>query len=671
VHRQIISTDLRVVGCRIFPQFRCCLCVLGSVFLLGIGLKSNAQVIWDGSAGDGLWSTSANWDSGSIPVSTDMVQFDADDFAAGTTSISLDGANRDIDSIVFNVATTVGGFDFTSDQVRIGSGGLTNSDNQEQRFQKIYLSANQTWDITGGIRIDSVLTHRRDLTINGSGVLDIVGRLQLAGSRTLTYNSTGGATIDDVRLNGAKLTFAGTGDIDIQNTLINWSGDREFENSSTGIVTINNVDLSDDATDRTLTMSGTGTTTVNGVVSNGSTSTAGNLIKSGSGNLVLAGANTFDGTITISEGTLTLEHAIGLGSTTGGTAITSGATLSFTNGIAVGAEAISNAGTVVNTSGTNSYSGATNINGGTIIAAHTNALGIAAGSTAVATGATLEIQGNTTIASESLAITGTGRLRNTTDANTYGGTISGTGVVTVDGGTLTLSGNNTYSGATSVNTGTLVAASATALGTNAAGTTVATGATLELQGGITIASEALTVTGTGKLYNATGTNTYGGALGGTGGVTVDGGELSLTTTNTYSGGTTINSGTLTLGGSSILNTATDVTIGALGTFNLAGYSQRVGDISATGGATIDFGSSAGANDFVFDTYNAPGSGILVISNWDDANDQFASTVASQDVSTIYLSGFGVAQLDTGTTSIMGVNAYLINRHHPWFQRMGW
>ena len=78
-------------------------------------------------------------------------------------------------------------------------------------MQNIYLNANQTWGISGGIRIDSVLTHRRDLTIDGSGILDIRGRLQLAGSRTLTYNSTGGATIDDIRLNGPKLTLAGTG----------------------------------------------------------------------------------------------------------------------------------------------------------------------------------------------------------------------------------------------------------------------------------------------------------------------------------------------------------------------------------------------------------------------------------------------------------------------------
>lgn len=587
-----------------------------------------AQVVWDGSAADGLWSTVANWDTGSLPTNTDTVQFDADDFAAGTTSISLDGSNREVAGVVFNAATTVGDFDFTSNQVRIGADGLINNDDQQQRFNVIFLNDNQTWSLSGDIRIDNALIHRRDLTINGTGVLDIQGRLQLGGSRTLTYNSTGGGTIDDVRLNGNRLTLEGTGDIDIQNTLYNWSSDREFENNSSGTITVNNIDLSNDAVDRTLTMSGTATTTVNGVIANGSTSTAGNLIKGGSGNLILAGANTYDGTTTISAGTLTLQNSTGLGTVSGSTSISSGATLSLTNGIAVGVETITNDGTLANTSGTNSYAGSmsgsgslvvttgqltisgdnaytgtTSVNGGTLVASHANALGTTAAGTTVATGATLELQGDTTIASEALTVTGTGRLRNTTDTNTYGGTIGGSGVVTVDGGTLTLSGDNSYTGATSVNSGTLVAGHANALGTNAAGTTVSTGATLELQGGVNIASEALTVTGSGKLYNATGSNTYGGAIGGSGGVTVDGGELTLAASNSYTGDTVINAGILTLGGDSRLAASNNVSIGESGTLNLNGYSQRIGDLTSLGnGALIDFGSATGLNEFVFDTY---------------------------------------------------------------------
>ena len=57
-------------------------------------------------------------------MSTDTVQFDADDFAAGTTAISLDGANRDVEAVVCNAAAVAGEFGFTSNQVRIGAGGV-------------------------------------------------------------------------------------------------------------------------------------------------------------------------------------------------------------------------------------------------------------------------------------------------------------------------------------------------------------------------------------------------------------------------------------------------------------------------------------------------------------------------------------------------------------------
>jgi autotransporter-associated beta strand protein len=54
-----------------------------------------------------------------------------------------------------------------------------------------------------------------------------------------------------------------------------------------------------------LTFSGTGNTTVTGVIAIGTA----NLIKSGSGNLTLSGANTYNGSTTVSSGTLKLGVA--------------------------------------------------------------------------------------------------------------------------------------------------------------------------------------------------------------------------------------------------------------------------------------------------------------------------------------------------------------------------
>ena len=63
----------------------------------------------------------------------------------------------------------------------------------------------------------------------------------------------------------------------------------------------------------------------------------------------------------------------------------------------------------------------------------------------------------------------------------------------------------------------------------------------------------------------------------------------------------------------------------------------------SGGATLDFGASAGANTFLFGTYTAPASGVLVVNNWQSGTDTLASTIGPQTVSSIYFSGIGAAQ----------------------------
>lgn len=572
---------------------------------------------------------------GTVVVGTNAA-FGTGDLLLNGNGVTLDngGNNRTIDVATRmnnnTVLTGSGGFSFTNTFTASGNNKtLTVNSGGANSLNDVVLSYNGNArtlivDGTGNLSIGGIVadgaTAGGGLTMQGSGQLNLTGANTYTGATTLTSGTvqvgndtafgTGAVQYGTVTLQGdgtarslantgtlaGNLTIAGSSDLTLSGPLT-LTGNRTLTVSNSGATTLGDIALSDGATNRTLTANVANNATIGGVISNGGTSTAGALTKTGAGTLTLAGANTYDGATTVSAGTLVAANAGALGTTTSGTT--------------------------------------------------------------VATGATLELQGNSTITGEALTVTGTGRLYNATGSNAFGGDVSGTGVVTVDGGTLALTGNNSYDGATTVNGGTLVAGSANALGSTAAGTTVASGATLELQGNTTIASEALTVTGTGRLHNATGTNTYGGAISGTGGVTVDGGQLTLTTANSYSGATTVNSGTLTLGGDSILNTATDVTLGALGTFDLAGHSQRVGNLAASGGAALDFGASLGANDFVFGTYTAPGSGVLVISNWENGVDRLASTLAGQDVSTIYFSGLGEAQEATSTTSLLGTNAYLL------------
>src|SRR5690606_38707595 len=80
----------------------------------------------------------------------------------------------------------------------------------------------------------------------------------------------------------------------------------------------------------------------------------GSLHKTGSGSLTLSGANSFDGEVRISAGTLIAGSASALGTTNGTTTILSDARLDL-NGLSLGAETIiaqgnglGNAGAIVN-----------------------------------------------------------------------------------------------------------------------------------------------------------------------------------------------------------------------------------------------------------------------------------------------------------------------------------
>jgi autotransporter-associated beta strand protein len=292
--------------------------------------------------------------------------------------------------------------------------------------------------------------------------------------------------------------------------------------------------------------------------------------------------------------------------------------------------------------------------------------------------------------------------------STLSGIISGTGGLTKnDSGTFTLSGANTYSGNTTLNAGVLNANSSTAVGN---GTVTLAGGTLGSTNGSSISNaltlsansglSGLTTTGamtqtansTLVLSSATqsgnvalsnsgtnrtlttqvdaGTSTISGIIsnGGTatsGNLTKTGsGELILSGANTYTGTTTISNGTLTIGAAGALADTSSLNIGSSGTLNLNTFSEKVGPLAATGGATIDFGTTGSANNFVFGNYTPPASGVLVINNFESGVDKLASTqagISTANLGTIYISGIGVVTSEAGALSAIGSlgNAYLL------------
>jgi autotransporter-associated beta strand protein len=353
----------------------------------------------------------------------------------------------------------------------------------------ITLTGNGTINVanTKTVTYDGVLTGTGQFTKDGNGVLDLGG--------TNTY--TGATNIDDGELNvtGALAATAvtvasgATYDSDTTDTIGSIAG--------AGSIEIN--------TGTTLTVGGNDTDTeFSGVISGD-----GNLTKEGSGTLTLSGTNTNTGTLTVNEGGLTLDQA----ETNTGTVLhddsnltlnagaitvsdTSETVYQFTyNGGTVTGQIISTAGysyfvdtgltttiasilygdvgvtktgngTLVLTQ-TNTYTGTTTINGGTIrISADRNLGAVPAEATAshiilnggtISTTTTFELNSNRGI--ELGSSHGTITVADSTTL-TYDGIIADasgeSNNFTKDGnGTLDLGGTNTYTGTTTISAGTL------------------------------------------------------------------------------------------------------------------------------------------------------------------------------------------------------------------------
>ncbi len=194
------------------------------------------------------------------------------------------------------------------------------------------------------------------------------------------------------------------------------------------------------------------------------------------------------------------------------------------------ANLVKNGTGLVMLTGNNSYNGSTTINDGSLLVTGNNAkLPTATAVNITASGASLDISGvtqtTTTIGSLAGVSGSTVRIGSQqltvgdSSSTTFNGTIMGTtGTVTKAGnGVFTLGGTNTYTGATSVSSGTLVVGNGTS-GSLASGSavTVANGAILAGNAG-TIAG-ATSISGGGRLApgngttNSIGTETFTGTL---------------------------------------------------------------------------------------------------------------------------------------------------------------
>ncbi len=230
------------------------------------------------------------------------------------------------------------------------------------------------------------------------------------------------------------------------------AGNQSWTATSGAINFNGNVNLGAGANSYTLTVNGASPVAIAGVIANGGTP-AGNLVYAGTGTLTLSGTNTYTGTTSVNSGTLNIQNSGALGSGAGNTTVASGATLQLANNITT-----TNTGTLT-INGTGSGSGALqNLSGSNAWNSNVT-LGSNATIFSSVAGQTLTI-GNAsgtslfTMGSNTVTFDGPGN----TFINSNVGVAGDTGSVIKNGtGTLTYYGYNTYyTGATTVNAGSLL-----------------------------------------------------------------------------------------------------------------------------------------------------------------------------------------------------------------------
>jgi fibronectin-binding autotransporter adhesin len=352
----------------------------------------------------------------------------------------------------------------------------------------------------GAITAANAITVDGDFSIAGTGILTFTGAMTLTGNRVITNtNTTGSTSFFDIGGSGRNLTIAGDGNTLVTGFITTGSGGLTKNGSGTltltdtasytGPTTINagTLQIGNGGNDGAISASTVVTNnaalvfnlnddpdpeSVVGTVIRGT----GTLTKQGSSRLVLTGNSTYTGATTVSAGIL----QIGSGGTTGSTGNTSLLTndtslvYNRSNAITV-AHPITGAGTLtqfgagtLTLAATNTYTGDTLINAGTLSAGLTENLGDPS-SDLVFNGGTLQITG-TTLAS----LSGLGHTVVLTadqpvglDINNAAHTFTADQVLSQGlgdfikrgAGTAILNQANTYTGDTVVEAGTLLVAS--------------------------------------------------------------------------------------------------------------------------------------------------------------------------------------------------------------------
>jgi autotransporter-associated beta strand protein len=339
---------------------------------LATGSFAWADLFWDcngatagsGSSPVGNW-TDANWntlsDGAGTPgswVAGQTAVFSAGADASGTYVITVSGT-QDVGGIRFENGTprlSVG----TAGILSLGTATIDNSNpGSSQSYLEVPIQGSGTLTLSGGgqnFLTGAISGGSRSLLLQG-GQWVFNGQHTFAGGTTISGGHAA-VTVDSSGPAGAPTSGPfGTGTLSLNGGVIRPSsgGTRAVGNAVTlgGNVTFG----SGDSTQQ-LTFTGPLTLTGNRVltVTNGPTEFRGVLgdggggfgfTKAGTQTLILSGSNTYTGDTTINAGTVKLGHASALGTTAGKTTVNAGGTLDL-NGLTISEPITLNGGTLGN-----------------------------------------------------------------------------------------------------------------------------------------------------------------------------------------------------------------------------------------------------------------------------------------------------------------------------------
>ena len=550
----------------------------GTVTLSGTNTYTGATIVTAGTLAES--ATGSISDASNLTVNGATAVFDLGANHSDTVAtVTLDGGGL-ISGTGNSALTSTGSFEVKSGTVTAILAG-TGIPLNKTTSGTVTLSAANTYTgnttVTAGTLRESTtgsISDASNLIVNGTTAV-----FDLGGNHS--------DTVATVTLDGGGL-ISGTGSSALTST-----GSFELKSGTvTAILAGAGIPLNK-TTSGTVTLSGANTYTGNTTV------TAGTLAESATGSIADVSKLTVNGTTAVFDlganhsdtvSTVTLDGG-GLISGTGNSALTSTGSFELKSGtvtaILAGAGIPLNktTGGTVTLSGANTYTGATNINAGTLVLSATGSL-VPTQVVNVASGAGFTVNNASTIATlnSNGLIAGTALLTASTynlndgtriDTSLGQGLLYSNGAVSIN---ATLGSDSIF-----IQTGKMTLLQPDVLSHNST-VDISTGAKLELGNGD---ATILNLTGNGSvtlndfvLHVANG-GSYTGTLSSPGTLNKTGnGTLTLSGTTTFSTGTNVDSGPLVVDGNL---TTTTVTISAGGT--LMGHGTIIGDVIDNGGIT--------------------------------------------------------------------------------------